>query len=206
MALEISPNWDPNGTLSVRVDRERGELCVHDDDEEVMRFALCERRAERLGWYRRAPGRARRVAVAEVLAHCLRAWDAEQEVLHITRAAADRAARRGGAWQQPARRLRAQAASARRAQRVATLPFRRWWQHASDQRRLGERALSLSQVALRAGYVSADGRADVTRLQRRLGLAAHRSAGRPAINAFVTHDTALTLCRALERDPVELGL
>jgi hypothetical protein len=53
-----------------------------------------------------------------------------------------------------------------------------------------------------------DGRADTVRLLRRLGLA-EGSDGRTGARGrsrFVNYQTGLALCRALDRDPVELGL
>jgi hypothetical protein len=149
---------------------------------------------------RRTPPR-RRVPVGEVVAHCLREWDAEQEVLAITARAVREAARRGRAWRPAAKRLRAQADSARRSRRLAVLPFQLLW------RELTPGEVSASTAARRAGFRMADGRADMARLERRLGLKPCRHGdGRGSRNSRVNYDTGVALCRALGRDPAELGL
>src|SRR5918992_3456255 len=101
MGLRIEPLWDPTGTVSVEVDDDRHELVVTAEGEEL-RFALREDRPERLGWVEQrreqGRGRRRRVAVGDVVCHCLREWDAEQEVLALSWRAAARALGRGGRW------------------------------------------------------------------------------------------------------------
>jgi hypothetical protein len=201
MAVETSPAWDPTGTLRVRVDAERRELVVAAGGERIA-FALRCDRPDRLGWVRLSPPR-RRVAVSEVVAHCLREWDAEQEVLAISVRAAVQASRRGGAWCPAAKRLRAQVGSARRSRRLAVLPFQLLWRQLAERDSLP----SISRAALRAGFRMPDGRADTIRLQRRLGLKPCRDGrGRPSRNSRINYATGVALCRALGRDPAELGL
>jgi hypothetical protein len=130
MTVETSPTWDPTETLRVRVDSERRELVVTAGGERIA-FALRGDRPDRLGWVRLTPPR-RRVAVGDVVAHCLRQWDAEQEVLAISIRAAEQASRRGGSWRPAAKRLRAQVCSARRSRRLAVLPFQVLWRELAD--------------------------------------------------------------------------
>lgn len=201
MAVEARPTWDPTGTLRVSVDPQRRALVVSAAGERI-EFVLRAGRPDRLGWVRRTPPR-RRVPVGEVVAHCLREWDAEQEVLAITALAVREAASHGRAWRPAAKRLRAQADSARRSRRLAVLPFQLLW------RELGQAGgrLSASTAAQRAGFRMADGRADTARLERRLGLKPCRAGDAHASrNSRVNYDTGVALCRALGRDPAELGL
>jgi hypothetical protein len=199
MTVEARPTWDPTGTLRVSVDSELRELVVSVDGERI-EFALRTERPERLGWVRRTPPR-RRVAVGEVVAHCLRDWYAEQEVLAITEQAAREAARRGGSWWRAAGRLRDQNQAARRSQRLAVLPFQLLWRELAQRK--GE-SLTASTAARRAGFLSG-GRGDTSRFERRLGLRP-TGGGSANRNTTVNYETGLTLCRALDRDPVELGL
>jgi hypothetical protein len=144
------------------------------------------------------------VPVGEVVAHCLREWDAEQEVLAITEQAVRDAARRGGAWWPAARRLHEQARSACRSRRLAVLPFQLLWRELAQR---GDDPLTASTAARRAGFRLADGRGDTSRLERRLGLrAVGGGKGRAGRSSSVNYETGLALCRALGRDPVELGL
>ena len=206
MGVQIRPLWDPTGSVSVEIDEERRELVVSARGERL-EFALCEERPERLGWVERRveAGRVRqqRVAVGDVVCHCLRELDAEQGVLAVSRAAARRARARGGPWSGPGRKLADQVAAARRGQRVSTLPFRVLFEHRS---RPG-RSLTTALAAERIGYRMADGRGDTERLKRRLGLASHDGrGGRGYCQRSVRYETGLALCRAVEVDPVELGL
>jgi hypothetical protein len=202
MTLEIRPTWDPTGTLRVCVDRDGRELVLSINGERI-EFILRAEEPEQLGWLQWTPP-CRRVSVGEVVAHCLREWDAEQAVLEITEQAARDAARRGGSWWPAATRLRAQARSARNSQRLAVLPFQLLW-HDLARRNRGH--LTTSTAALRAGFRTADGRGDTSRFERRLGLRPVGSGGSSAArNRSVNYETGLTLCRALGRDPVELGL
>ncbi len=209
MGVQIRPLWDPTGSVSVAVDEERRELVVRARGERL-EFALCEERPERLGWVERRVdgGRVRRqpVAVGDVLCHCLRELDAEQQVLALSRRAARRALRSGGRWSGPGRRLADQVTAALRRQRVSTLPFQVLFEHRTKPGR--ERSLSSAVAAERIGYRMADGRADTERLRRRLGLACHRDGrgGRGRRQRFVRYETGVALCRAVEVDPVELGL
>jgi hypothetical protein len=209
MGLRIEPLWDPTGAVSVEVDDERRELVLAARGEQL-RFVLREDRPERLGWveHRLEAGRVqrRRVAVGEVVCHCLREWDAEQEVLALSQRAAARALARGGRWAAAGRRLADQARAAPRRRRVSTLPFRVLFEHRSNPVRQG--ALSAALAAERVGYRTADGRSDTQRLKRRSGLARHRDGrrGRSRWQRSVRYETGLALCRAVEVDPVELGL
>jgi hypothetical protein len=208
VALEIRPGWDRSGTVSLKLCEERRELVVRAGGE-VTRYRLRDGAPDRLGWIevRRDGGRVRRrrVAVSEVACACLREWDAEQRVIELSLAAAARADRRGGRWQRAARRLAGQAHSARRRQRVSTLPFQVLFQHLSDPRREGP--LTTSLAAERIGY-RAGGRPDTSRLLRRFGLAAQRdgTARRTRPQRSVGYRTGVELCRAIDVDPVELGL
>ena len=208
MTLHITPSWDPTGTVSVRLDRERRELAVSGQREEL-RFVLCAESPERLGWHERegaGGGVMRRVAVNEVLCHCLGELEAEEAVLELSRLVARRAGARGGCWRGAGRRLRDQCATGP-GRRISTLPFKTWWAYLSDPARAEGERLSESTAALRAGFRMGDGRPDTTRLLRRLGLVeTQEESGRRERGRTVNHATGLALCRALDRDPVELGL
>jgi hypothetical protein len=209
MGLQISPLWDPTGTVTVEVDDDRHELIVRTGTE-TLRFVLREDRPDRLGWveYRDANGtvRRRRVSVGEVVCHCLREWDAEQHVLRLSREAARRALARGGRWARSGRRLSDQATGAAARRRVSTLPFRVLLAHRSEGS--GPATVSTATAAQRAGYRAADGRSDTQRLRRRAGVARHRDgrAGRSRWQRSVRYETGIVLCHAVGVDPVELGL
>jgi hypothetical protein len=208
MALAITPSWDPTGTVSLRIDPHRAELTVVDVGEATI-YRLRRDRPERLGWWRVEGGRARvRATVGEVICHCLREWEAEQEVLAMSRAAVAAARAAGGEWCKAAEALRTQCAAARRGGRVSVLPFQKLWRHLAGEQRAPEERLSESIAAERAGFWMADGRVDTERLMRRLGPSARLDghSGRRIRNRFVNYETGLVLCRALDRDPVELGL
>lgn len=206
MAVEISPRWDPTGTVSLTLDTRCGELEVRTADGPI-RFALRSARPATLGWAEQRPGPGTtcwaRVSVAHVVCHCLRELEAEEAVIALTRRAAERAANRGGEWEAPARRLRRQCARAR-GHRVSALPFQTWFVHLA--RESGADGHLPVTAALRAGYRQPDGRPDTVRLMRRLGLAGHYRRGAPVRNRTVNYATGLDLCRALDRDPAELGL
>jgi hypothetical protein len=208
VALEIKPCWDPSGSVSLRLCEERRELTVSADGE-LLLYRLRDDRPERLGWveHRRTGGHEcwRRVPVSHVVCACLRERDAEQLVIALSLAAADRARRRGGAWHQAGNRLASQAHSSRQRSRVSTLPFQVLFRHLSDPRR--ERPLTPSLAAERIGY-TARGRADTSRLLRRLGLAEqrHGTTGAARRQRSVGYRTGVELCRAVDIDPVELGL
>ncbi|MCA1679268.1 MAG: hypothetical protein LC777_10150 [Actinobacteria bacterium] len=207
MGTQIKPLWDPTGTVSVEVDQDRRELVVR-AGAQLIEFALGEERPERLGWVeRRAEDgrvRSRHVSVGEVVCHCLREWEAEQQVLELSRRAARWARARGGPWVGPGRRLGDQATSTPRRQRVSTLPFQVLFaQRLSGQ---GGPRLTATLAAQRMGY-EAGGRCDTQRLLRRIGLASHSDGhGRTWRQRSVGYDTGVALCRAVEVDPVELGL
>jgi hypothetical protein len=210
MGLQIRPLWDPTGTVSVEVRDDRGELIVAADGEEL-RFTLREDRPERLGWVERRVRdgrvrRRRRVAVGEVVCHCLREWDAEQQVLALSERAAARALERGGRWAAAGRRLADQARAARTRKRVSTLPFQVLFAHRSGG--VGAEALTAAVAAERIGYRMADGHSDTQRLLRRFGLSCHRDGrgGRSQFQRSVRYETGVALCRAVAVDPVELGL
>lgn len=209
MGAQIRPLWDPTGTVSVEVDQERGELVVRAGAERI-EFALAEERPQRLGWVERRSDdgrvRSRRVSAGEVVCHCLREWDAEQQVLELSRRAARRALKRGGPWAGPGRRLGDQATAARRGRRVSTLPFQVLFAERSN--RANSAQLTASLAARRMGYQAAGGRCDTQRLLRRLGLACHRDGrgGEGRRQRSVRYETGVALCRAIEVDPVELGL
>ena len=203
MAVEVRPTWDPTGTVSVSVDRHRRAVLLCMDGRRI-EFVLRTERPDRLGWVRRTPPR-RRVPVTEVVAHCLREWDAEREVLAISEQAAREAARRGAAWRPAAKRLCAQVRTARRGRRMSVLPFQLLWRELANG--YGGERVSLSTAALRAGFRQRDGRGDTNRLERRLGLrpSVHGN-GHQSRNSSVNYATGVALCRALGRDPAEFGL
>jgi hypothetical protein len=209
MGLRIRPLWDPTGTVSLEVDEERRELVVR-TGYELLRFVLSEERPDRLGWVEcgTAPGtgRRRRVAVGEVVCHCLGEWEAEQRVLELSRRAAGRALRRGGRWAAAGRRLADQTRAAPRRRRVSTLPFQVLFGHRASPTR--EAPLSAALAAERVGYRTAEGRSDTQRLRRRAGIARSRDgrSGQARWQRFVNYETGVALCRAVEVDPVELGL
>lgn len=208
MAVEIRPGWDRGGTVRLRLCEERRELVVGAGGE-LTHYRLREDAPDRLGWVERRLERGlvrrRRVAVSDVACACLREWDAEQRVIELSLAAAARAHRRGGRWERAAKRLAGQAYAARQRESVSTLPFQVLFQHLSDPEREGP--LSPSLAAERIGY-RAGGRPDTSRLLRRLGLADQRdgTAGRTRRQRSVGYRTGLELCRAIDVDPVELGL
>jgi hypothetical protein len=208
MTLEIKPSWDRSETVRLRLCEERRELVVTADGEES-RYRLREGTPDRLGWVERRLERGRlrrrRVPVGEVVCACLREWEAEQRVIELSLAAAERARRRGGRWPAAAKRLAEQARSARRRSRVSTLPFQVLFRQLSDPGR--ERPLTSSLAAERVGYTAA-GRPDTSRLERRLGLRGQRDrrGGGARRQRFVGYRTGLELCRAIDLDPVELGL
>jgi hypothetical protein len=208
MTLEIKPSWDRSETVSLGLCEERRELVVTADGEES-RYRLRDDAPDRLGWVerRRERGRVHRrpVPVGEVVCACLREWEAEQRVIELSLAAAERARRRGGRWPAAAKRLAEQARSARRRSRVSTLPFQVLFRQLSDPGR--ERPLTSSLAAERVGYTAA-GRPDTSRLERRLGVRGQRDrrAGGARRQRFVGYRTGLELCRAIDLDPVELGL
>ena len=208
MSLQITPSWDPTGTVSVALDCDRRELTVSSQGQEV-RFLLCDESPERLGWHEQRPGwegPPRRVAVSEVVCHCLAEWEVEERVLELSREAAASAGERGACWRQAAKRLRGQCATGR-GRRLSTLPFQTWWAYLTDPARGEGERLDESTAALRAGFRMGDGRADTTRLLRRLGLVERTErGGRRERGRTVNPATGLALCRALDRDPVELGL
>ena len=67
--------------------------------------------------------------------------------------------------------------------------------------------LTSSLAAERVGY-RAGGRPDTSRLERRLGLRGQRDGrtGKAARQRWVGYRTGVALCRAIDVDPVELGL
>ena len=209
MGLLIRPLWDPSGTVSVEVGDECPELVVR-TEAEVLRFVLKEDRADRLGWveYRHANRvvRRRRVAVGEVVCHCLREWDAEQWVLELSRQAARRAQARGGRWGVAGRRLADQTRNAVARRLVSTLPFQVLLGHRSGA--AGEAVLDIATAAQRGGYLTTDGRSDTQRLRRRAGVAGCRDGRgeRIQMQRSVRYETGVALCRAVDVDPVELGL
>jgi hypothetical protein len=208
MALEIKPTWDRGETVRLRLCEQRRELVVSAGGGR-MQFVLREERPGRIHWVERTPGRrgARNVpvSVSDVVCHCLREWDAEQRVIELSLAVAARAQRRGERWERAARRLAGQARAARRRESVSTLPFQILFQHLSHPEREGP--LTPSLAAERIGY-HAGGRPDTSRLLRRLGLADQRdgTAHRTRRQRTVGYRTGLELCRAIDVDPVELGL
>jgi hypothetical protein len=209
MGLQIKPLWDPTGTVSVELHDERPEAVVR-TEVEVLRFVLKEDRADRLGWveyrYTSAAVRRRRVAVGEVMCHCLREWDAEQRVLELSREAARRALARGGRWAAAGRRLADQTRSAPARRLVSTLPFQVLLGHRPTAVR--DAVVDIATAAHRGGYLTTDGRSDTQQLRRRAGVARHRDSrsGRSRLQRSVRYETGVALCRAVDVDPVELGL
>lgn len=206
--LVIAPRFDPTGTVRVEIDADHREVVVTDEGE-VFRYALAEHDPERLGWALRHGGCREAVAsVGDVVSRCLRDWDAEQAIAELTLAAAARAEQRGEEWADAAARLRRQVRAARRLRRVPARIFQKWWVHLADEGRPEDCRLSEQVAALRAGYVTARGDPDTARLMRRLGIAdnAVSRCGVRSRSSHVNYETALLLCRALGRDPVDLGL
>lgn len=206
--LVIAPRFDPTGTVRVEIDADRREVVVTDEGE-VYRYVLDEHEPQRLGWALQGdrPPTAQ-ATVGDVVSRCLRDWDVEQIVAQITLAAAVRAEQREGDWAVAAARLRRQVQAARRLRRVPARLFQKWWVYLADERRPDDCRLSEHVAALRAGYVRANGDPDTARLLRRLGIAdnAVNRCGVRSRSSQVNYETALTLCRALGRDPVDLGL
>ena len=207
MAVVITPRYDPTGERTVRVDRDSGEVVVEDPGE-ALRYRVRDDRPARLGWVRiDRSGRSEAVSVAQVACECLRDLDGERAVVDATIAAAERVAACSPTWREAALRLREQAHSALRSRRVAVALFQKWWRHLAEEAPEAER-LSKSLACERAGYRMPDGRHDTTRLLRRLGLSESEEGGtrRRRLSESVNYETGLALCRALGRDPVELGL
>lgn len=198
MALELTPTWDRDRTVALTLDHERRTLTVR-TGESTSRYALVDETPERLGWVadqHESHDGGQRVTVGEVLVACLREYDAEQAVLELTRRAAREAAGRGDGWSRAARGLRREACDAVRRERVSTLPLQTRFMQLSD-RRGDDPVLTSSMAAERIGYVAA-GRADTSRLHRRLGLDGGQRT--------VSYRTAVALCDALAVDPTEVGL
>jgi hypothetical protein len=208
MRLDIRPMWDPGDSVRLTLCDQRRELVVAADGE-VVQYLLRDHRPDRLGWVERRLEdglvRRRRVTVGEVVCACLREWEAEQLVLELSRSAARRALRRGGAWRPAGERLAHQARSARGRGRVSALPFQVLFRHRRDPAR--EQPLSGNLAAERIGF-TADGAPDSTRLLRRLGLADQccEHTGERRRQRAVGYRTGLALCEAIGVDPVELGL
>lgn len=195
--LVVRPACDPAGTLTLHLCAERGELVV-DDDGKRTRFSLGEG-GEEVGWFRDG----KPVELREVVAHCLRDWSAEQAVLAMSKAAVAQAG-----WDRGAR-LGEQVRVLPKCRKLSVLPFQRWFVYLSAPERPKPERLCATHAAERAGYIDPrHGRGDTTRLLRRLGLAVQHKAGRGAAapSQYVSEETALTLCRALDRDPAELGI
>ena len=206
--LVIAPRFDPTGTVRVEIDADRREVVVIDDGE-VFRYVLVESEPECLGWALDHCGRPVMPAtVGEVVNRCLRDWDAEQAVAELTLAAAARAEQRGEDWPEAATRLRRQVHAARRLRRLPARIFQKWWIYLADERRPEGCRLNEHVAAVRAGYLTAAGDPDTARLFRRLGIAdnAVSRCGARSRSSHVNYETALALCRALDRDPVDLGL
>ena len=207
MTVECRPIWDPSGSVSVRVDRARGELVLRGGGE-LWQFCLSQERPERLGWSERSAQDGsvahRAVSVGAVVCACLREWEAEEAVLELSRVAAAQARARGERWRAAARRLEAQVAAGRGGARVCALPFQVLFRHRSGESQ--EQPLSVSAAAERVGYRTADGRPDTQRLRRRMGLAAHSDIHGERCQRTVGYRTGLALCQAIDVDPVELGL
>jgi hypothetical protein len=68
-----------------------------------------------------------------------------------------------------------------------------------------ERGVSPSEIAYRLDFIVA-GRADTSRLNRILGLKPHRANGGYRTSTHTTYGTAERLCRALDLDPVDVGV
>jgi hypothetical protein len=209
MGLRIEPLWDPTGAVCVEVDDERRELVVRTSDE-LFRFVLRANRGGRISWVEREPGRRGvrnvPVSVGEVVCHCLGEWEAEQRVLALSRQAARRALSRGGTWARAGRRLANQTQAAAGHRRVSTLPFRVMLEH--RERPARRAAPTTALAAQRSGYLTAAGHSDTQRLRRRAGMASSREGGDggQGWQRLVNYETGIALCRAVELDPVELGL
>ncbi len=86
MTVEINPTWDRTGRLTVSVSEDPARLEVSEETGSLCRYELRATRPDRLGWVQSSPRRGG-VTVADVLAHCLREWEAEQLVLELTESA-----------------------------------------------------------------------------------------------------------------------
>ncbi len=206
--IEIQPLWDPTGTVAITVDEQRREVSVRGGGE-VTRYVLRDDRPQRLGWVecRLEDGlqRRRRVSVLEVVAGCLREWDAEQAVIALSVTAAQRAAERWPSQRDRARRLADQARRARGGGRVALLPFQVLWAHHTDARR--PEPLDASVAARRGGFALPDGSGDTQRLKRRLGLPEEARSARPRpCQRLANYETGVALCRAIDIEPAQCGL
>lgn len=63
-----------------------------------------------------------------------------------------------------------------------------------------------STLCYRIGWTEKDGRAQVSRLKRRLGAAPFQLRGEDHISRSVTHETAVAIVEALDLDPVDFGI
>ena len=73
--------------------------------------------------------------------------------------------------------------------------------------------LNFSQVAMQCGWTRKKGRnsdlivGDATRLKRRLGLASYTSHGKSGrVQQYISYDNAAVIAKAIQADPVDLGL
>jgi|GEM_PF-6160182 len=205
MERSITPRSDPTGERTLWVSEERGEVVVEDGSER-WRYVVRSSSPAAFGWARlTAAGRLEPVAAAAVLGECLRDLDAEEAVVAATGHACERARGRGGEWRAAATRLGSQLRRARGSRRVPVVLFQKWWRYLASQGT--EPGLSAPLCAERVGW-RLRGHGDAERLLRRLGLVETRdgASGLQRLNQSVNYETGLALCRALDRDPVELGL
>lgn len=204
MERSITPRSDPTGERTLWVSEQRGEVVVEDGGER-WRYVVRSSSPAAFGWARVGPeGHLERVCAVVVLGECLRDLDAEEAVIAATRRACERTRALGGEWRAAAERVRAQVRP-NRSRRVPVVLFQKWWRHVTGQG--AECELTAVMAAERAGW-RLRGRGDAERLLRRLGLVETQDggAGCRRLNESVNYETGLALCRALDRDPVELGL
>lgn len=73
-----------------------------------------------------------------------------------------------------------------------------------------EQELSLSEICRNLGWVKANGKADTTRLQRRLGrmscMSTHNGKMYRGIQRTINYDLASQIAKAAGIDPVDVGL
>jgi hypothetical protein len=175
------------------------------------RFLLQRRHPADHGWTELAEGApTSRVSVLQLADLLLRDTDAEDLIYALTERAIDEAAllreastgREREAWRNAARRLEGQLEAARARRRLPNERLRR--RFLALER---EDKLTAAEACRRLGYLTADGRADTTRLKRRLGLtpSTDRITGRPVLSTHLKYETAAAIARALDMAPADIG-
>lgn len=194
----------------VSIDRAAGRVVVRDRGE-TFGYELCERRgtgrAGGLGWTELVRGEHGVVTVsatttAEVMAVC-RDADRDLEVARITLGTAERTEReRGRPGARTAERLRIEVEQGLARERLSLR---------SIQARIVAMIVqddTLTELALRGGFVDRDGRVDTTWLERRAGLMSDRCSrtGKVRTARTASYEVFVRLVRAVGADPSEFDV